>query len=136
MWRHTLKILYQKIHYSLLTALFLLTTVGCIPLLIGAAVGAGSMTYFNGSLARNVDESVEDIHKAALAALKGLNLFVMSDELSKHSASIRVEYEDTRKIHISIEALTEFVAEVRIRIGTFGDRDESNAILDAILKEL
>ena len=128
--------LYLKSGLNLFCALSLATMVGCIPLLIGAAMGAGSMTYINGSLARNVDESVEKIHKATLEALKDLNLFIMSDELNRHSASIRAEYEDTKKIHISIEALTEYVSEVRIRVGTFGDQDESNAILDAILKKL
>jgi len=128
--------LFHKSSLNILCICSLMTIVGCIPLIIGAAVGAGSVTYINGSLVRNVDEPVDRIHKASLAALKDLHLFVTADELNKHSAVIRAEYEDAKKIHISIEALTEYVAQIKIRIGTFGDQDESHTILDAILKKL
>jgi len=128
--------LFHKLSLNILCIFSLMTMAGCIPLLIGAVVGVGSVNYINGSLVRNVDETVEEIHKAALASLKDLGLFVTSDELSKHSAVIRAEYEDAKKIHISIEALTEYVAQIKIRIGTFGNQDESHTILDAILKKL
>ena len=128
--------LFHKLSLNILCICSLMTMVGCIPLIIGAALGVGGVSYVNGSLVRNVDESVEKIHKATLNALKGLDLFITSDELNKHSANIRAEYEDAKKIHISIEALTEYVAQIKIRIGTFGDQDESHTILNAILKKL
>jgi len=128
--------LFHKLSLNILCIVSLMTMAGCVPLLIGAVVGVGSVNYINGSLVRNVDESVEKIHKATLAGLKDLGLFVTSDELSKHSAVVRAEYENAKKVRIGIEALTEYVAQIRIRIGTFGDQDESHTILNAILKKL
>jgi len=128
--------LFHKLSLNILCIFSLMTMAGCVPLLIGAALGVGGVSYVNGSLVRNVDESVEKIHKATLKALKDLDLFITSDELNKHSANIRAEYEDAKKIHISIEALTEYVAQIKIRIGTFGDQDESHTILNTILKKL
>ena len=109
---------------------------GCVPLLIGAAVGAGGVAYVKGALVHNIDEPVEDIHKASLAAFKGLNLFVASDELNRHSAVIKAEYEDGKKIDIKIDAITEFVSKVTIRIGVIGDQEDSRLILNAIEKKL
>jgi hypothetical protein len=128
--------LFHKVNFNILCAVSVMTMAGCVPLIIGAAAGVGGVAYVNGSLVRNVDEPVEKVHKAALAGLKKLGLFVTSDELDKHSSTIRAQYEDAKKVRVSIEALTEYVTQVSIRVGTFGNQDESYAILDAILEKI
>jgi hypothetical protein len=114
----------------------LITMSGCIPLLIGAAAGAGGITYAKGALVQNVDHTVSEVHKAGVAALKKLDLFVTEDKLDKHTAVIRAEYNDGQKIQVFIDALTERSSKITIRIGTFGDRAQSEIILDAIQKKL
>lgn len=121
---------------NLICALSLTAMVGCVPLLIGAAVGAGGMTYVKGSLVHNVDNTVDEANKASLKALKDLEFFIISDELNKHSSIIKAEYEDGRGVSVFIDALTERSSKITIRIGIFGDPDESQAILNAILKGL
>jgi len=128
--------LFHKVNFNILCAVSVMTMAGCVPLIIGAAAGVGGVAYVNGSLVRNVDEPVEKVHKAALAGLKKLGLFVTSDELDKHSSTIRAQYEDAKKVRVSIEALTEYVTQVSIRVGTFGNQDESYVILDAILEKI
>lgn len=121
---------------SLICVILLITITGCVPLLIGAAAGAGSMTYVKGALIKNVDKPVAKVHKASLSAIEGLDLFITSDELNKHSAIIKAEYEDGKKVKVFIDALTERSSKITIRIGTFGDDDRSQVILTAIQKKL
>jgi hypothetical protein len=117
-----------------MTIVFFVTVTfsGCVPLLIGAAAGAGGIVYVQGALVQNLDEMVEDIHRATLAGLKDLSVFVASDELNRHSARIKAEYEDGTKIDVKVDAITEFVSKVTIRIGMIGDSDASRTIMNAI----
>lgn len=111
-------------------------TSGCVPLLIGAAAGAGGIVYVRGALVQNVDETVEDIHAATLAAAKDLGLFVVSDELNRHAAAVKAEYKDGKKVDIRVDAITEFVSKITIRVGLIGDSDESGFILSAIEEKI
>lgn len=114
----------------------LMTMVGCVPLIIGAAAGAGGLGYIKGALIENIDEPVNKINKATVAALGEFGVFVIVDELNKHSSYIRAEYKDGRNIQVNIDALTEYVSKITIRIGVFGDQDESMMILKAIEKRM
>jgi len=127
---------FQKFAFGFTLVFSLMATAGCVPLLIGAAAGAGGITYAKGALVRNMDESVAELHKASLAAFKDLKFFVVSDELNKHSAVIKAEYEDGQKIQVNVDALTEFVSKITIRVGIIGDQEESQAIFNAIQKRL
>lgn len=127
---------FQIFGLSAACGFMLISLTGCVPLLVGAAVGAGGVTYVNGALVRNIDETVKDVHKASLDALKELDYFITQDELNKRSAAVLAETEKGKKIRINIEALTEYVSEIRIRVGMFGDQDLSHEILSAIEKRL
>ena len=115
---------------------FLMVSTGCVPLLLGAVAGAGGMTYVKGALIKNVEYDVKKVHKASLSAVKELDLFVLSDELNKHSAIIKAEYDDGRSVRVIIDALTEYVSKITIRIGVFGDQEEARFILNAIESKL
>lgn len=128
--------LLEKVHMGILLIFFVTVTSGCIPLLIGAAAGAGGVAYVKGSLVHNIDETVEDVHGASITALKDLGLFVTSDELNRHSARIKAEYEDGKKIDIKVDAITEYVSKISIRVGSLGDQEDSRLILNAIEKQL
>ncbi|MBN1870268.1 MAG: DUF3568 family protein [Candidatus Omnitrophica bacterium] len=126
----------EKSCLGMMLAFSLMIMTGCVPLIIGAAAGAGGMVYVKGALVENVDESVEDIHQASLAALKDLGIFVKSDELNRHSAVIKAEYEGGEKVEIKADAITEFVSKISIRVGLIGDQEDSRLILNAIEKRL
>ncbi len=128
--------LFHKLSLNIFCACSLITMVGCVPLLIGAVVGVGGMTFVKGKLIHNVDHTVAQTNKASVKALKSLDLFIISDELNKRSSVIKAEYEDGDKISIFIDALTERSTKITIRVGTFGDIEASQAILNAILKKL
>jgi len=126
----------QPLSFVVLSIFSLMTMSGCIPLLIGAAAGAGGFSYVKGALVKNVDHTVKEVHKAGMTALKKLNFFVTTDELNKRSALIRAEYENGQKIQIFIDALTERSSKITIRIGMFGNQEQSQMILSAIEKKL
>lgn len=127
---------YQKFSLEIIAICLVMATSGCIPLLVGAAAGAGGVAYVKGAAVKNIDESVEKIHKASLAALKKMGVFVTADELSGHTALVKAEYGDGKKIQVKAEALTEYVSKVTVRVGAVGDPEESELVLNAIEKEL
>jgi len=113
-----------------------MTMQGCVPLVIGAAAGAGGITFVKGKLEKNFDYSVEKVHKASLAAIKSLDLFVRSDELSRHLSVTKGEFDDGKGFNVTITALTERASKIVIRVGLLGDQAKSEMILEAIEKKL
>ena len=109
---------------------------GCIPLLIGAAAGAGGIAYIKGTLEQNLDRSVDKVHKAALTTLKELKITINKEESALHDSKIQAQYPDETKISIDVVALTEQSSTIKIRVGVFGDQEKSELILNAIRKKL
>lgn len=107
---------------------------GCVPLIIGAAVGAGGYAFVKGVLEYNFDANVSSVHKAAVASLKAHKVLIMEDELNKHSAKITGDFEDGQGVKIEIEALTERSSKIKIRVGVIGDEKRSESILGLIKK--
>jgi len=123
-----------------LTGVLLVSTVlsasGCFPLLVGAAAGAGGVVYIKGNLEKNFDYPVKDVHQASLDALKALNIIVTNDDLERHSAKISAQYDDGKKIVITVKALTERASNLRIRVGYVGDEVKSETLLNQIENSL
>lgn len=114
----------------------LLTAQGCVPLLIGAAAGAGGVAWVKGGLEQNFDKTVDQLHRASLAGLRDIKCAVRNDQIRKHLAKIDFEFDDGQKAAININALTERSAKLKIRIGVLGDETKSHIVLNAILKHL
>ena len=125
----------KMIFYSLLI-LTSLPLTGCVPLVIGAAAGAGGVAYVGGNLQMNLDNPVKSVHSAALDVLKQKGVFVTKDELSRHHSEIKGEFQDGKTVRISTKALTERASKIQIRIGVLGDQYHSAEILDAIQEKL
>lgn len=123
---------------SLVAVLFsiLLTAQGCVPLLIGAAAGAGGVAWAKGSLEQNFDKTVDQLHRASLAGLRDIKCTVRNDQIRKHLAKIDFEFDDGQKGSVNIKALTERSAQLKIRVGVLGDETKSHIVLNAILKHL
>ena len=122
---------------SLLCLFFAVSSLaGCIPLLVGAAVGAGSVAYIRGTLERNFDKSVAQLHDVTVSSLRELGLYIKEDVVRRHSARTEFEFEDGEKGTIEIEALTERSAKIKIRVGLLGDESKSKMILNVIEKNI
>lgn len=126
----------RRIGLGSILILNLMTNSGCIPLLVGAAAGAGGVAYVRGTLEKNVDHSVAQVHKAAGEACKNLKISIQSDDLNQHSARIKGTLDDGKKVQIDVTSLTERSSTIQIRIGMFGDETKSQMILNVIQKKL
>ncbi|MBI5416272.1 MAG: DUF3568 family protein [Candidatus Omnitrophica bacterium] len=127
---------FNSIILAVLLSVTLVTTQGCVPLLVGAAAGAGGVAWVKGGLEQNFDKTVADLHKASQHGLKDVKCVIRSDEIRRHVARIKFEFDDGEKGSIDIRAFTERSARLKIRVGILGDEMKSHIVLNAILKHL
>jgi hypothetical protein len=121
---------------SAVMGLFLLS--GCAAVVVGgAAVGAGSGTYFyiNGEMKTDYYYSFDAVWSAcekAVADMRGLD--VQRDKmLAKGTIDAVI---DDEKVQISVTYKAKDVTTVSIRIGIFGNKLSSQLIHDKILDNL
>ena len=114
----------------------ILTMSGCIPLLVGAAAGAGGYAYIRGVLVKQFDMPASKVHQAAIKAVKSLELDIKYDKGDRLSAKVRSEFSDGKDVKIDINAITEQTSQVKIRVGMIGDKLRSEMVLTAIEKYL
>lgn len=108
---------------------------GCF-LLLGAAAGVGGYAWVNGDLEKEYEESVEKLHDASVKALEKLDILVTEDKVDHLTSLVKGKFADGKGITITITAVTEKVAKLRIRVGVFGDEAKSNLIASKIERYL
>ena len=110
---------------------------GCVAMVVGAAAaGAGGYAWVKGALVKEYDVSAEQLYKATKAGLSGLAMGLTEDQADRVSAVLAADFADGAKVKINIEALTELRAQIRIRVGVFGDKTKSELILNAVERNL
>ncbi len=124
--------------FYVLIALAAVGLQGCVAaaLVGGAAAGAGGVAYARGDLEAITDQNVETLHKACLAALDEMNIPVTSSERDVLEGRIIARGVDDKKITIKMKYQEPQVTKLWIRVGTFGDRDKSDAIYASVRKHL
>jgi hypothetical protein len=101
-----------------------------------AAVGTGAYFYVKGDLKRNYEASIDKTWQAAVKSVEDLGLSTESKENDAFSGVIKGKMADGKSFSVSVKRLGENLTEVGIRVGTFGDREISEAIHDKILSNL
>ena len=129
------KLLMQRIAGFFLLV-FISTSSGCVPLVLGAAAGVGGYAWVKGELANDVNVSAERLHRAASRAVRDMKLKTKEDKGDRLTAKIVAEFSDGTDVNISIAAKTERSATVSIRVGLLGDKEKSQMIFAAIQKRL
>jgi hypothetical protein len=121
---------------TLIVGAFLIS--GCAAALVGgAAVGAGSGTYFyiNGEMKTDYYASFDAVWSACektVADMRGLDV-----ERDKTLATGKIDAViDEKKVHISVTYKAKNVTTVSIRIGLLGEKLSSQLIHDKILDNL
>jgi hypothetical protein len=121
---------------TLIVGTFLIS--GCAAALVGgAAVGAGSGTYFyiNGEMKTDYYASFDAVWSACektVADMRGLDV-----EREKTLATGKIDAViDEKKVHISVTYKAKNVTTVSIRIGLLGEKLSSQLIHDKILDNL
>jgi hypothetical protein len=101
-----------------------------------AAVGAGTYYYVKGDLKRNYEAPMDKTWEATIKSIEELKLTVESQNHDALSGVIKGKMADEKGFEINLKRLGENSTEVGVRIGTFGDREKSEAIHDKIHSKL
>lgn len=106
----------------------MLTTVG-----LGAAAGAGVAGYYyvEGDLEADIEDDIDDVYDATLEALDDEGWDVEDKDLDDEDGKIVAEKGDDT-VTIKLKEKDDDETHVSIRVGTFGDEEKSEDILDAI----
>ncbi len=113
-----------------------LNLCGCVALLAGAAGGAGTAGWLSGKLIQQVQTPYDKSIEATKEALKSMNLQVERENRSTEVTQIRSHYADGRKIWIDVHPVTQSSSKIEVRVGAFGDKAASDAILKKILSKM
>ena len=97
-----------------------------------AAVGAGTYYYVKGDLERNYEAPMDKTWEATIKSIEELKLTVESQKHDALSGVIKGKMANEKGFEINLKRLGENSTEVGVRIGTFGDREKSEAIHDKI----
>ena len=123
---------------ALFLALALLATSGCFLVAVGAAgaAGAGTVAYVRGELDANLGNQYDRVVSATDSAVGQLQLAKVRESKDAFSAEIIARNSLDKKIDITISRQADNLTKLTIRIGIFGDEEESRAILDKIRTNL
>ena len=118
---------YALVLFSLLT----LAAAGCIFAGV-AAVGAG-VVYVNGEGKKTFTCSIDDAHVATLKALDQMGLIKLEESRDDEGWMVRTRRPgDAAEVKIHIRRAADGLTEVRVRVGTWGDKYYSAQIIEAI----
>ena len=101
-----------------------------------AAVGAGTYYYVKGDLKRNYEAPMDKTWEATVKAVEEMKLSVESQQHDALSGVIKGKMADGKGFEINLKRVGENLTEVGVRIGTFGDREKSEAIHNTIHSKL
>jgi len=111
---------------------------GCAAALIagGAAAGAGTVLYVGGDLESSFERSYDDVWQASLDGVKSLGLRPTKRDKQPKRGLIKTRRLDDKLVTIKVIPQTKNTTKVSIRVGTFGDKESSKEILEAIQSRL
>jgi hypothetical protein len=101
---------------------------------VGGAAGAGTVAYLKGELKTNEDVPINTLFDATIAAMKEMGLTVKKFEKAASSAQFIALTADDKTITIKLKKRNDYLTEITIRVGTFGDESLSKKILEEIRK--
>ena len=118
-------------HALALLSLLTLVAAGCI-FAGAAAVGAG-IVYVGGEGKKTFMCSVDDAHAATLKTLDQKGLIKLGESRDGEGWMVRTRrLGDAAEVKIRIHRAGESLTEVAVRVGTWGDKDYSAQMLEAI----
>lgn len=101
---------------------------------VGAAgaVGAGSVAYVKGELSTTVERKYEGVLQACHRAVVDLRLAKISERTDALTAVLVARTSTDKKVTITVTKQSDTLAQVKIRVGVFGDEPLALAILEKI----
>ena len=109
---------------------------GCIPLVVGAAAGAGSIIWAKGALQEDLKKPLDRVYNATKTALKEMELPIQVDKKDNLTAKVESEFVDGKHVRIDLNYISKNSSKISIRVGTLGDEIRSREISQTIMKHL
>jgi len=109
---------------------------GCAAIIVGAAAGGATYGYYKGILVDQLNADVPHSYEAAKKGLQDLKLPILKARYDQIKAGLKSELADGKNVSIKLKATEGGTTEIRIRIGTLGDKDASHRILRAVKSHL
>ncbi len=118
--------------------LVMVLLAGCAVALVGAGAGAGVGTYayVRGELQREYEAPMDLTWAATTQALKAMEIRVVETEKDQLGGTIDARRADDTTVKVALEPKDGNRTLVKIRIGTFGDREASERIANEIQNRL
>jgi len=128
---------YKNVVLILMLGLSFLVSSGCPPpvFLLGGATGAGTVAYVGGELKTVQDVSLNKAWNATQKAMKDLGFTITSKEKDAFNGQLTSKGVANKIIKIKLKRESNRLTEIRIRVGTFGDKSVSLKILESIKKQ-
>jgi hypothetical protein len=122
----------------LMAGLLILAGSGCALLVVGgaAAAGAGGYAWYSGELKTSEAVSFEQAVSASQSALKDLGYSLTETEKDALHAKMTFRGAGDQKVVVTVNKQSSTVSEIRVRVGTFGDKTKSVGIMDKIKSKL
>lgn len=107
---------------------------GCVLFVVGAAAGAGAGTYayVQGELRETEAVPYDTANNATLAAMKDLGFAVVDNQRDALTTKIVARSTSDKKVYVTLNKQSATSTEICIRVGTFGDQNQSEQILQKI----
>ena len=109
---------------------------GCLWFVAGAAAGATGVAWVGGKLTKNYDVEYARTRTAASEVAVELGFTVESNVHDETIAKVRARRADGALVRIDVHPSAEKSSRVVVRVGTFGNKEVSMQIMDAIDKKL
>ena len=110
----------------------LIGQAGCFLLLVGAGAGIGGYAYAEGELSRTYNAPVKRAYDACVEVLKSMKMAVKGAKQDALGGDIVAHRADGTVVRVQLKAMGAEQTKVGVRIGNFGDKEQSMAIHDKI----
>lgn len=111
---------------------------GCVPVALGVGAGAavGTYSYIKGELQATYNVAIERLWPHTLAAMRDLRLPIDSERMDALGGIIEARRGDGTPVKVRLKPQAENATLVGVRVGTFGSREKSEIIHNAIRERL
>ncbi len=111
---------------------------GCVAaaLVTGAGAGAGTYSYIKGELQTTYSEPIQKIWPKTLAAIESLKLTVDTKQMDALGGTIEAHRVDGTAVKLRLTPAGDQSTTIAVRVGTFGNKKQSERIHSAIRKQL
>ena len=110
---------------------------GCAAVIVGGAAAGGTYAYLKGEMQTAYPHGVKTVFNAAVAALQDdMGIAVQDKTCDLTDGLINAVRADGNKVKVRLKLVGADVTEVRVRVGTIGDKTWSQLYLDKLTKRL